>query len=206
MVYDNMTSTTVKALFATSLFALIATILVSSTPAYAINGHGISYGPEFGGGKLVKYSDGLQINGKTFDISKFSQKITTQKLYVNGASDISLKIYHHDGSQNIQHVIVFMNLNGNDPQSYQSNTRIEFDKTNGVSVTDPNGVFKSVTAKATYDTNFMYISFKIVAQKPMDTTHLIVRAWDKNLSSSQVVVLNAVKIGYLPASFSSMAQ
>jgi len=206
MVYDNMTSTTVKALFATSLFALIATILVSSTPAYAINGHGTSYGPEFGGGKLVKYSDGLQINGKTIDISKFSQKITTQKLFIDSASDINLKIYHHDGSQNIQHVIVFMNLKGNDPKSYQSNTRIEFDKTNGVSVADPNNVFKSVTAKATYDTNFMYVNFKIVAQKPMDTTNLIVRAWDKNLSSSQVVVLNALKIGYLPTSFSSMAQ
>jgi hypothetical protein len=166
----------------------------------------VSYGPEFGGGKLVKYSDGLQINGKTIDISKFSQKITTQKLFIDSASDINLKIYHHDGSQNIQHVIVFMNLKGNDPKSYQSNTRIEFDKTNGVSVADPNGIFKSVTAKATYDTNFMYVNFKIVAQKPMDTTHLIIRSWDKNLSSSQVVVLNALKIGYLPTSFSSMAQ
>lgn len=201
-----MTSTTAKALFATSLFALIATVLVSSTPAYAIHGHGVSYGPEFGGGKLVKYSDGLQINGKTFNISKFSQTIPTQNLYVNDTSDISLKIYHHDGSQNIQHVIVFMNLKGNDPKSSQSNTRIEFDKTNGVSIADPNNVFKSVTAKATYDTNFMHLSFKIVAQKPMDTTHLIVRAWDRNLSSSQVIVLNAVKIGHLPTSFASAAQ
>ncbi|HEU5487305.1 MAG TPA: hypothetical protein VFV16_00620 [Candidatus Nitrosotalea sp.] len=201
-----MTSTTVKALIATSLFALVATILVSSTPAYAINGHGVSYGPEFGGGKLVQYSDGLKINGKSIDISKYSQSIPTQKIYINNPSDITLKIYHHDGSQNIQHVIVFMNLKGNDPQSYQSNTRIEFDKTSGVSVADPNGVFKSVTAKATYDTNYMYLSFKIVAKNPMDTTHLIIRAWDRNLSSSQVVVLNAVKIGYMPASFSSMAQ
>jgi hypothetical protein len=201
-----MTSTTVKALIATSLFALVATILVSSTPAYAINGHGVSYGPEFGGGKLVQYSDGLKINGKSIDISKYSQSIPTQKIYVNNPSDITLKIYHHDGSQNIQHVIVFMNLKGNDPQSYQSNTRIEFDKTSGVSVADPNGVFKSVTAKATYDTNYMYLSFKVVAKKPMDTTHLIIRSWDRNLSSSQVVVLNAVKIGYMPASFASMAQ
>jgi hypothetical protein len=206
MIYDNMTSTTVKALIATTLFALIATVLVSSMPAYAINGHGVSFGPEFGGGKLVQYSDGLKINGKSIDISKYSQTISTQKLYVNSASDISLKIYHHEGSQNIQHVIVFMNLQGVDPQSYQSNTRIEFDKTTGVSVADPNGVFKSVTAKATYDTNYMYLSFKIIAQKPMDTTHLIVRTWDRNLSSSQVVVLNAIKIGYMSGSFSSMAQ
>lgn len=203
MVYDNMTSTTTKALFATSLFALIATVLVSSTPVYAINGHGASYGPEFGGGKIVKYSDGLKINGKAIDISKFSQKITTQKLYVNDASDISLKIYHHGDSQNTQHVIVFMNLKDNNPKSYQSNTRIEFDKTNGVSVVDPNNVFKSVTAKATYDANFMYLSFKIIAQKPMDTTHFIVRAWDRNLSSSQVIVLNAVTIGYMPTSFAN---
>jgi hypothetical protein len=201
-----MTSTTVKALTATTLFALIATVLVSSTPAYAINGHGVSYGPEFGGGKLVQYSDGLKINGKSIDISKYSQTISTQKLYINNTSRINLKIYHHDGPQNIQHVIVFMNLNGNNPQSYQSDTRIEFDKTNGVSVVDPNNVFKSVTAKTTYDGNFMYLNFKIVAKSPMSTTDLIVRAWDRNLSSSQVIILDAVKIGYLPGSFSSMAQ
>ncbi|MDE1814343.1 MAG: hypothetical protein KGH87_07820 [Thaumarchaeota archaeon] len=201
-----MTSTAVKALTATTLFALIATVLVSSTPAYAINGHGVSYGPEFGGGSLVQYSDGLQINGKSIDISKYSQTISTQNLYINDTSDISLKIYHHDGSQNIQHVIVFMNLHGNNPQSYQSNTRIEFDKTNGVSVVDPNNVFKSVTAKVTYGKNYMYLSFKIVAKNPMNTTDLIVRAWDRNLSSSQVIILNAVKIGYMPVTFSSMAQ
>src|SRR5574338_583029 len=120
MVYDNMTSTTAKALIATTLFALIATVLVSSIPAYAINGHGVSYGPEFGGGKLVQYSDGLKINGKSIDIYKYSQTIPTQNLYVNSGSDISLKISPHDGSQNIQHVIVFIKLQGKDPQSYQS--------------------------------------------------------------------------------------
>ncbi len=201
-----MTSTTVKALSATTLFALIATVLVSSTPAYAINGHGISYGPEFGGGKLVQYSDGLQINGKSIDISKYSQTIPTQTLYVNDVSDIVLKIYHHDGPQNIQHVIVFMNLNGNNPQSYQSNTRIEFDKTNGVSVVDPNNIFKSVTAKATYDKTFMYLDFKVVPKTTMNTTDLIVRAWDHNLSSGQVVLLNAIKIGYIPTTFASIPQ
>ncbi|MGI0074932.1 MAG: hypothetical protein ACREA5_03195, partial [Nitrosotalea sp.] len=127
-------------------------------------------------------------------------------LYVNDNSDIALKIYHHHASQNIQHVIVFMNLNGNNPQSYQSNTRIEFDKTNGVSVVDPNNIFKSVTAKATYDTNYMYLDFKIVPKNTMSTTDLIVRAWDRNLSSSQVVILDALKIGYIPTTFSSLAQ
>ncbi|MDE1727832.1 MAG: hypothetical protein KGI02_00525 [Thaumarchaeota archaeon] len=76
----------------------------------------------------------------------------------------------------------------------------------GVTVVDPNNVFKSVTAKVTYDKNFMHLSFKIVAKNPMNTTDLIVRAWDKNLSSAQVIILNAVKIGYMPVTFSSMAQ
>lgn len=99
-----------------------------------------------------------------------------------------------------------MNLQGSDPKSYQSNTRIEWDKTNGVSVTDPNKIFKGVTASTTYDAKYMYISFKVVAQEPMDTTHLIVRSWDKNLASSQAVILNAIKIGFMPTTFSSMAQ
>lgn len=202
-----MKSTLVKGLTALTLSVLMASVVASSAPAFAVNGHGISYGPQFGAGPWLTYKDGLKINGATFDISQGkTTTIKTQKLYVNNPSDITLKIFHHSNAQNIQHVGIFMNLHGTDPKVYQSDTEVEWNKNTGVAKLDPNGVFKSVTATVKYDGTLMYITFHLVPDKTMDTSHIIVRAWDNNLSSGEVNVLNAIMIGYLPTTFSSMSQ
>ena len=202
-----MNSTLVKGLSALTLSILMASVVASSAPAFAINGHGVSYGPQFGAGPWLTYKDGLKINSATFDISEGkTTTIKTQKLYVHDQSDITLKIYHHANAQNIQHVGIFMNLHGKDVQAYQANTEIEWNKNSGVSKQDPNGLFKSVTATVKYDGPLMYITFHLVPNKTMDTSNIVVRSWDNNLSPGEVVVRNAISIGYLPGSFSSMAQ
>jgi len=201
-----MKSALVKGLTALTLSVLVAAVVASNAPAFAINGHGTSYGPQFGAGPWLTYTDGLKINSATFDISEGkTTTIKTQKLYVNDQSDITLKIYHHANAQNIQHVGIFMNLHGNNPQAYQANTEVEWNKNSGVSKQDPNGIFKSVTTTVKYDGTLMYITFHLVPSKTMNTSHIIVRAWDSNLSTGEVVVKNAIMIGNMPTTFSSMS-
>jgi hypothetical protein len=209
-----MNSKLVKASSALTLFVLMASVVASNTPAFALNGHGTSYGrgPQFGGGLggletggYLKYNDGLKINGATFDISQYTTTIKTQNLYVNDPSDITVKIYDHQDIQMIQHAIIFLDLHGKDPKSYQTKTYIEWDKKSGVSKQDPNGLLKSVTATTKYDGKIMYLTFHIIPNKTLNTSHIIIRAWDSNLSTGQVVVLNAINIGYTPESFSSVS-
>src|SRR5579872_6421797 len=86
-------------------------ILISSyvgTNAYAVWGHGVAHGPSFGHVYDYTYTDGLKIDGKTFDISKFHQSIPTQTLYVNVPSTIALKMFHTDGAQSIRHVALYI--------------------------------------------------------------------------------------------------
>jgi hypothetical protein len=202
-----MKGTLVKGLTALTLSVLMASVVASSAPAFAINGHGISYGPQFGAGPWLAYKDGLKINGATFDISQGkTTTIKTQGLYVNSPSDITLKIFHHASAQNIQHVGIFMNLHSSDPKAYQSDTEIEWSKNSGTAKLDPNGVFKSVTTTVKYDGTLMYLTFHVVPNKTMDTSHIIVRAWDNNLSSGEVSIHNAIMIGYMPTTFSSMSK
>lgn len=202
-----MNSTPVKGLSILALSVLIASVVAPSAPAFAINGHGISYGPQFGAGPWLTYKNGIKINSATFDISHGrTTTIKTQSLYVDDQSDITLKIYHHANAQNIQHVGLYLNLHGNDPQVYQSNTSIVWDKNSGVSKQDPNGLFKSATATVKYDGTLMYITFHIVPSKTMGTSHLIVRAWDSNLKSGEVSIHNAIHVTYMPTSFSRMSQ
>jgi len=200
-----MNSKFVKASSALTLFVLMASVVASNAPAFAINGHGISYGPQYGAGPYKTYNDGLKINGETFDISKYDTTIKTQNLYVNDQSDITLKIFLNTNAKDVQHVIVFLNLQGNDPQVYQTNTHIDWDKNFGVSKSDPTGIFKSVTTTVKYDGQLMYLTFHLIPVQTMNTSHMIIRSWDHSLSSGQVVVKNAIKIGYIPKDFASVS-
>jgi hypothetical protein len=211
-----MNSKLVKASSALTLFVLMASVVAANAPAFALNGHGTTYGrgPQFGGGvggasdggAYLTYHDGLTINGNPFDISKFTTTIKTQKLYVNDQSDITVKIYNHQDIQMVQHVILFLDLHGSDPKSYQTNTYIEWDKNQGVSKLDPNGLLKKVTTTVKYDGKIMYLTFHIVPNKTMGSSHIIIRAWDTNLSQGQVIVLNAIKIVPFPHQFTSVGQ
>jgi hypothetical protein len=206
-----MNSKLVKASSALTLFVLLASVVAVNAPAFALNGYGTTFGrgPQFGGllggttpgGTYATYNNGLVINGAIFDISKYTNTIKTQTLYVNIPSDITVKIYNHDGAPLVQHGILFLDLTGTAPQSYQTNTYIEWDKNSGVTKSDPNGLLKSATVTTKYSGNFLYLTFHIIPAKTLNTSHIIVRAWDLNNSQGQVVVLNAIKIAYTPQGF-----
>lgn len=190
-----------------SVLLVLIIMVGSNLNAYAVNGHGTSYGPSFGGGigggiLSHTYSDGLKINGKAFDISKFSQEIPTQKLYVNDPSYIQIKIFDNSGPKSISHVMLFLNMGVSSTSVSDSDTWLEYDVNYGVSIHDPHHLFKNVKVDVSYDDNFMYVTFSITPQSVMDTSHMIVRAWDFRLSSADATILNAIKISYLPPSFS----
>lgn len=185
-----------------SLIVLAFSILAINTPAYAIWGHGVSYGPQYGAGPYDSYKDGLKINGISFDISKSPTTIQTQKLYVGTPNMVTVKIYHHASAKFINHVALYINLKGTLPATYKSDTSIAWDRYSGTTVTDPHSMIKSATANVTYDGHYMYITFQIVPATTMDTSHLIIQSWDNKLSAGTEVVMNAINIGYLPQSFS----
>ncbi len=181
-----------------SLIVLASSILAINAPAYAIWGHGVSYGPQYGAGPYDSYNNGLKINGISFDISKSPTTIPAQKLYVGITNMVTIKIYHHASPQFINHVALFMNLKGTLPATYKSDTSIAWDRDSGITTTDPHGIIKKATADITYDKQYMYITFQITPANTMDTSHLIIQSWDNKLSAGTEVVMNAIKIGYLP--------
>ena len=95
-----------------------------------------------------------------------------------------------------------MNLKDSLPATYKSDTSIAWDRYSGLTVTDPHGMIKNATANITYDSQHMYITFQIKPASTMDTSHLIIQSWDNKLSAGTEIVMNAIKISYLPQSFS----
>ena len=172
---------------------LISSYVGTTSNAYAIWGHGISHGPSLGHVYDYTYTDGLKIDSRTFDISKFSQSIPTQTLYVNVPSTITLKIFHTDGVQSIQHVALYM-TNSTDPRVYSNGEWIAYDKGVGLTTHDPNKIFKSVTVSTSLQGHFIYLTFKITPQSSMDTSNIVVKAWDYKTVSIQSTVIGALQI------------
>jgi len=188
----EMNKTTLK-ISCTAIFLILLSSYAGTTNAYAVWGHGISHGPSFGHVYDYTYTDGLKIDSKAFDISKFRQNIPTQTLYVNVPSTITLKVFHTDGVQSLQHVALYI-TNSNDPTVYSNGEWIAYDKGIGPTIHDPNKIFKSVTVNVSSQGHFMYLTFKIIPQASMDTSNIIVKSWDYRNAAIQSTVIGALQI------------
>ena len=177
--------------------AAIFLILISSyvgNNAYAIWGHGVSHGPSFGHTyDYTYYNDGLKIDSRTIDISKFSQSAPTETLYVNVPSTITLKIFHTDGAQSIQHVAFYI-TNSSDPTVYSQGEWIAYDKGIGLTTNDPGNLFKKVKVNVSLQDHFMYLTFKITPKSAMSTSNILVKSWDYRYASVQSTVTDALQI------------
>ena len=190
---QKMNKTILKISSAAIFLILISSYVGTSSNAYAIWGHGVSHGPSFGNIRDFQFQDGLTIDGKTFDISKFSQVISTQTLYVNVPSSITLKIFHTDGAQSIKHAAIYFNQ-GSAPSIFSSKTWIEYNTIGGITIHDPNNIFKNVSAAVSLKDHYMYLTLKITPQSTLDKSNIIVQAWDYRSSSTQSNVINALQI------------
>ncbi len=196
-----------------TISSVVAAVLVltlgTSSSAYAVWGHGVSYGPSFGGGKyysqnsacVCSYKDGLRINGHAFDASRPGATIPTQTLYVGAISKITVKIFSNSGTYAIQGGAILLNVRGPEPRASDSDTWIQFDKYGGVAVRDPHKILGDVKVGITYDKNYMYATFTFTPKLPMSTSDLILEAWDYRLSVGSNAAINAINISYVPQGY-----
>jgi hypothetical protein len=177
---------------ATIFLVLLSSFVGANSNAYAIWGSGVSHGPAFGFNYVYAYHDGLTIDGKVFDISKFSQVIQTQTFYVNVPSTITLKVFHTDGVQSIKHVALYI-TKSNNPTVYSNGEWVAYDKGIGVTTHDPNNLFKTVTVSTSSQGHFLYVKFKITPQAPMTTSNVVAKSWDYRTAAVQSTVINALQ-------------
>lgn len=189
---------------------LVLTLAGASSSVYGLNGFGASYAPSFGGSTYhgtalastpMSYKDGLTINADTFDVSKYINTIQTETLYVGTPSTITTKLWEYGGTYQIQGVALLLNVRGYNPNPSSSDTWVQYSKVSGVTTHDPHGILGNVTATVKYDQHFMYVTFHLTPKKPMDTSWLILTAWDKQLSVGTAKVVNAIKISYVPFAY-----
>ena len=173
----------------TVVLLLVTSVAGQNLPAYAVHYNH----PSFGNEVLTRYADGLTINGKTFDISQFSQiSPSTQILPIAKSSTITLKIFDNAGPTTIRAVQLSLNIH-NKHFSKSDTTIIYSLKNNAIYLTDPHQLLASVTADYKIDQQYAYVTFYITPNGKMDTSSLIVSAMDDKRAVTNARIIDAIQ-------------
>ena len=180
-----------KAAFFAVILLLVSVIAGQNLSAYAY----VSNPPSFGGGKVVHYTDGLEINGNTFDISQFSQKISKpQILTVGKSSTITLKIFDNAGPASVKWAALYMNIWGPNLVVSGSDTFIQYNlNKNLVILNDHQKLLGTVTAESKISGQYVYVTFHITPISKMATSNLIVTAVDDRRATTNSLIIDAIK-------------
>lgn len=153
--------------------------------------YGSSYTPTFGGG-TYHYTDGLVINGKTFDISGYSQTIQTQNLTVGVPSKITLKIFDNAGSYAIRAATLFLNIRGSGVSIQKSDTSVQYSVSGITAIQDPHHFIGTAKGSISYTGKFAYVTFTLTPHSTMKTSDIIASSTDDRLSTGYSLIIDAV--------------
>lgn len=149
------------------------------------------YTPTFGGGQY-HYADGLVINGKSFDISGYSQKIQTQNLTVGVPSNITLKIFDNSGSYSLKSAAIFLNIRGPTSSVSNSDTWMQYDMSGKTVIEDPHHFIDSAKGRVDYSGKLAFVTFVVIPRSDMKVSDFIVSSTDSRSSTGYSLVVDAV--------------
>lgn len=184
---------------------LLAGILVTSILAqesFAENSKcdGDCEAPTFGtldDGKII-VEKGISINGKSFDITGFSQTIPTQTLIVGQTNTIKIIVYENSGVKSLRYVsLAVSDYKGERDQTEKARIALtqDFEGIQKLDVLDFDKLLSNVRYNATQVDSFttvIYFTFDFA--KPVDKSTLIIEAWDDSRSSRKNILLDAIKV------------
>lgn len=153
--------------------------------------YGSPYGPSFGGGSY-HYTDGLVINGKTFDISGYSQKIPAQNLTIGIPSNVTLKIFDNAGSYAIRTATISLQTHGIYSSVPSNVTTIQYNLSGKTTIQDPDHYIASAKGTAVYSGKFVYVTFTITPHSRMNPSNMIVSSTDNKLATGYSFVMDAI--------------
>lgn len=134
----------------------------------------------------------LIIDDKGFVLTGYSTTIETQSLATNTPHTIKFMYYESEG---IQHFSLYTNLRDEYTEIHQSDTQVLYNNGQALEIVDPNGFFDSVNFTLNeIDDLKKEIVLDITFAKPMDTSNIVLRAWDPFLNSFDTHILDAITV------------
>jgi YVTN family beta-propeller protein len=173
------------------------TVSVISDPIGGSDPHGndvtIHHPPSLGNDYYHHFAGGVNLNGKSFDITKWGVTIPQQVLKIGQQDNFTFKIYDERGGSTVSHVGMYIHFKG-DASVANSDTSISWDKHDGIQINDGGKFFSDIAVSEHHDDNFAYVSIKFTPQKIMSDSSILMRMWDDKLASVDLPINGAIII------------
>jgi len=141
-------------------------------------------------------ADGL---GGIISESNYISFDTTRVVKTGEKLSLKFDMFENRGASNLQHVTLYTNIRG-DQNIDDSDTYILYDKSKSAHVIDPHGFFKNASFEIVEkDTFNLVLMYDITFAKAMEKSHIILRSWDTQKHSSDLVLLDALEVTGPPA-------
>ena len=111
---------------------------------------------------------------------KFVNDMPTAKLPVGHTSVFTLNMYENSGTSALQHVSMYFNIQGFGSYIQDSDTFVRYQKGQPIEVKDPHDMLSDAKITIIPRGNDITANFYLTFAKPIDTTDVIIRAWDQN--------------------------
>ncbi|MGI0026741.1 MAG: hypothetical protein ACREAD_02740, partial [Nitrosopumilaceae archaeon] len=132
----------------------------------------------------------MSIDGKGYLLGGYTNTLQTVTEKTGVPVDLQFVTY----ADSIQHMALYINLHGTDPQIPDSDTYVIYDAGKPLQTVDPHGLFSGVTFDLVKDGNKYKIDYGIKFAKTMSTSDIIVRVWNERHLSSDVRILDAWQV------------
>src|SRR3972149_7658248 len=124
---------------------------------------------------------------------QLTNKMPTAIVETGNEIQLRMLLYENSGTSALQHIALYTNLHDKE-RIDKSDTYVQYDKGKPIKIVDKNGYLSDADVSFVQRNNNVEAVFSLTFAKPMDSSDIVVRAWDTNRNSRDAIFLNAIKV------------
>ena len=145
------------------------------------------------GAKTLQEDGTIGFGGILSQEIQLSNKMPTAIVETGKEIQLRMLLYENSGTSALQHIGLYTNLHDKE-QIDKSNTYVEYDKGKPIKIVNKNGYLSDANVSFVQRNNDVEAVFSLTFAKPIDSSDIIIRAWDTNRNSRDAIFLNAIKV------------
>lgn len=145
------------------------------------------------GAKTLQEDGTIGFGGIISQEIQLTNKMPTAIVETGSQIQLRLLLHENSGTSALQHIGLYTNLKNNE-RIDKSDTYVEYDKGKPIKIVDKNGFLSDADVSFVQRNNNLEAVFSLTFAKQMDTSNIIVRAWDLHRNSRDAIFLDAIKV------------
>jgi len=145
------------------------------------------------GAKTLQEDGTIGFGGILSQEIQLTNKMPTAIVETGNQIQLRILLYENSGTLALQHIALYTNLYDKD-RIDKSDTYVQYDKGKPIKIVNKNGYLSDADVSFVQRNNNVEAVFSLTFAKPIETSNIIVRAWDTNRNSRDAIFLNAIKV------------